>query len=106
MSETKQTGKYTSWILLGGFLMLTDWKCGQGYKVYRSLSNGFILWLRPAAPLMSNGASSFPPGTTKMHPWYVGAEPRPTIRDSLFHHPWRTGDWRTARLCPRPGPVR
>jgi hypothetical protein len=41
MSETKQTGKYTSWILPGGFLIVMGWKCGQSYKEYRSLSNGF-----------------------------------------------------------------
>jgi hypothetical protein len=39
-----------------------------------------------------------------MHPWYVGAEPRPTIRDSLFHHPWRTGDWGYRQALPA-GPV-
>jgi hypothetical protein len=39
--RTKQTGKYTRWILLGGFLIVMGWKCGQGYKEYRSLSNGF-----------------------------------------------------------------
>jgi hypothetical protein len=39
--RTKQTGKYTSWILLSGFLMLMAWKCAQGYREYSSLSEGF-----------------------------------------------------------------
>jgi hypothetical protein len=39
--RTKQTGRYTSWNLLSGFLVLMAWKCEQGYREYRALSEGF-----------------------------------------------------------------
>jgi hypothetical protein len=69
--RTKQTSKYTSWILLSGFLMLMAWKCEQRYREYRSSPMVLILWLRPATPLMSNRVSSFTAGTTKMYRRYI-----------------------------------
>jgi hypothetical protein len=41
VKRTKYIGKYTSWIVLSVFLMLMAWKCEQGYREYRSLSDGF-----------------------------------------------------------------
>ena len=71
MRRTKQTGKYTSWILLSGFLMLMGWKCGQGYREYRSLSEGFDSLASACNALMSNRVSSFTAGTAKMYRRYV-----------------------------------
>jgi hypothetical protein len=36
--QTKQISRYGAWIVLSRSLMLVAWKCGEGYREYRSAS--------------------------------------------------------------------
>jgi hypothetical protein len=36
VKKTKQIARYGAWIALSGCLVLMAWKCGEGYREYRS----------------------------------------------------------------------